>query len=133
MVEVLKAPQVPQDFLALLEELDPQGLLEPLVQPDLLVNQAKKVLLVFVEILVLTVVWEIEVPQDHLAVLETKETQGKMDNMVNLGRQGRWAQQALWAPVVWREKEDGLDPKVLQGAEVLMACQGSRGQWVHLG
>lgn len=46
-----------------------------------MVNQAKTVLLVFVEILVLTVVWEIEVLQDHLAVLETKETQEKMDNL----------------------------------------------------
>lgn len=52
---VQKDPPVLQVFLDLLEELDPQDLQELLVQLGLLVNQAKKVLLVFVEILVLMV------------------------------------------------------------------------------
>ncbi|KAJ6665239.1 hypothetical protein lerEdw1_004288 [Lerista edwardsae] len=73
--------------------------------------------------------------QDQQAIKDLKVPKVKwepLDLRVNLGHQVRWAQLALWAPVVWQEKEDGLDPKVLQGLEVLMACQGSRDQWVKL-
>ena len=54
---------------------------ELLVQLGLLVNQAKKALQVFVGILVLMAEWEIEGQLGHPAVLETKETREKMDNM----------------------------------------------------
>lgn len=87
MVEVLRVHLVLQDSLALLEELDLPDLLELWGLLGLLVTQEKKALQVFVVIQVHMVEWEIEDQLGQLVALETKETQGKMGNLVRMAPQ----------------------------------------------